>query len=276
MASKFFLFLTFFLLLSFVSCKDDNINPRNSISFFGDSDGYDLLLELDKPNLIGLIELTSIYQDEFIFHPDGRGGYTHYQGTSFGVTADIANEQRTEFVSLKPANIVVNAFQLQEYETGNYSVPSYLDIENYFGGGWYNEIIIDSNRYFDMLVDSVTFEDAIRITNVSLGDVINRRENFVVNFSGASNTSVIVFELLGINIRTIVDTNRLHTRRGAFNVQRNDGQAIVPASVMEEMKSGYYILSIMASEPKYITLSNGKEVCVLGTSKYRTTIKIED
>lgn len=285
MKKKIFLIsLSMIILLINTSCKEDSsiINQNGNINFFsgisGGNGGYDLLLAFDNPNVMGIVEFESVYQDEYHFDIyNFSGNFEHYEGESFGLEADIANPQRSSLVSLSPASIVANAFQMQQYQTGRYYVPSHLDIENYFGTG-YNKIMIDSNQYFNKLVDSVSFGNAIRITNVPVGTVVDRNTDFVVNFSGASATTPIEYELLLIPDKwtQYFDTNSLHTSTGARHMKINDGQVVFPANVVQNLKSGYYSLTILAYEPKFVSLSNGKQLCMLGLSEHRTTIKIED
>ena len=190
--------LLFFMLpfLFVCSCKEDsgisdNEMIKNTITPFGGSAlglGYDLMLDYDKPNLVGLVKVEAIKQNEYVF--DDYGNFTTYSGTSYELSAQISNPQRTQLVSLIPGNIVVNAYQMMEYADGKYYVPSSLNAENYFGGG-YNKILIDSNQYFNTLIDSVTFGDIITITNLSLGHTINRNQNLVINYTGASSNSLV-------------------------------------------------------------------------------------
>jgi len=273
--------LLLFVLLSLIACKEDDTILNPVLNLFpggaGGGIGHELFLNFDRPNLIGVIEFESIFQDEILFDLNLSGNYTHYTGESFGLKADFLNTNRTAFVSLSPATIVANAFQLREYATGRYYVPSHLEVDNYFGGG-YNKVEIDSNQYFNELDDSVSFGGSIRITNISVGQSINRDNDLIVNFVGASSNTIIDFELLRISDKytLLPDTNSLHTRFGARNIQMHEGSVILPVSYIEAMKTGYYTLEISAYEPKYVTLSNGKQICMLAYSKHRTTIYITD
>jgi hypothetical protein len=271
------------VILCVTSCKEGNniLDINNNISLFptvstGDYEwgNFELLLNLDKSNLTGIIELESLHQNELIF--DSVGNFVPYQGTSYGLKGKITNPSRNAFVSLSPASLVVNAFQMQEYATGRYYVPSHLDVENYFGSG-YNKIVIDSNQYFDKLIDSVSFGNSISIINVIAGQSVDRNQNFTINYVGASSNSLIEYKLRIIDGEfNNLDVDSLHTIRGVWNMQTYNGQIVIPVSLLEVMKAGYYTLTITAYEPKYVTLSNSKEILMLGLSKYRTTIKIED
>jgi hypothetical protein len=261
------------------ACKDnsDIVANNGSILFptISSSDENNLLSTLDKPNLVGLVTIQSLYQDEFIFDFDGEGNYTPYTGTTDDLSALITNSNRTELVSLSPASLVVNAFQMIEASDGNYYVPSHLEVENYFGSG-YNKIVIDSNQYFDKLVDSVTFSNAVRITNVSVGQVISRNQDLVINFTGATNNSFVELNVDRVYRFEQIDTNSSHTISNICHIKENTGQVILPIEMLEEMKTGYYTLTVSTYEPKYVTLSNGKEILMLGLSEHRTTIQIED
>lgn len=282
MANKMLLILSFIVLLFANACKDDNNPVNETFSFFSSPNtggGYDLIENFERPNLMGLVQIDTRHDDRYAFDFDGGGTYTHYQGTSFGLSADIANPQRTEFVSLSPASIVINAFQLSQYAIGQYNVPSYTadenNLENYFGNG-YNKIIIDSNQYFNRLVDSVSFETAANITNIQCGQSITRGKDLVINFTGGSSTSLVTYYLIREDNFEQIDTNTAHIYEGVCNMEWNTGKMVMPVDAVDLLKSGYYELTISIYEPKYIPLSNGKELCVIGLSAHNVTIKIED
>ena len=57
-------------------------------------------------------------------------------------------------------------------------------------------------------------------------------------------------------------------------MEQHDGQIEIHQNTINFLKSGYYELMLLAYEPKYVSLSNGKEICMLGLSRYITTVYI--
>ena len=154
-------------------CKEEN--TTSPIKFFGSrnggDNGYEILSHLDNPNVIGIVQFDLHSQDRYVFDYDGSGNYQLNSGQRYYLQVKIANPSKTQYVSLSPAPLMVNAFKLIEFGTGLYYVPDELGIEHYYGNG-YNKIVIDSNQYFDVLVDSVTFSSGVLITNILPGDII--------------------------------------------------------------------------------------------------------
>lgn len=258
------------------SCEDDNNVQRKTISLFGGGiEGYELFEEFDSPNLIGVVDFTTVNSDLYHFAFDGTPEYTHYQATSFDITADFINADKTEFFSLGEVDLYANGFKLYEHSVGQYYVPTASgNIVNYFGGG-YNTVQFDSNVFFNTLADSVTFGSPINLTNVSVGDIVSRSENFVINLTGASSTSILEWELHHIRSE-FNQFDTVHISGLALNVIPYTSSFTINTNTLGMLKSGFYDLIVTAHEPKYITTSNGKEICLLGRSVYATTIQIVD
>jgi hypothetical protein len=269
MKEKIFLLLA--ISLFFSSCKDADspIVSNNKESIFLNGSYYNLLLNFDNADVIGFVEVGTIYKNEYVFEFGGTGSYQPYQGRSYDATAYIANVQKTGFVSLEPARILFNCFHMQEYGKGHYYIPSSWNITNNFGSG-YNKIQIDSNQYFNKLDDSVAFGSPVSVTNINLGQVVSRNQDFIIDV--VSGSPVVEYSLHLIDKEYNTDT--IHANTEVSAMRENDGNMVIEKSVMESMKSGYYSLTVWAYEPKYVTLSNGKKICMLGKSAYKTTIQI--
>ena len=272
-----FLSLMIVTLLFANSCKDDNEpKTKNQFPLLNSIGDMDLISNFDRPNLKGIIFLEEYNQNRYVF--DNIGNFTTYTGMNHSARAMFFNTSKTHLVSLSPNYVVVNGFQLTEYEDGLYNLPSEYDIRNLFGGG-YNRIEIEPNHYFDSLVDSVTFASAIN-SSISMGQIVNRNSDFIINLNGATSTSIVecilerVYDgFTGSTDWQPVDTNSSRVT-GTAVLQQNTGNIVIPQSRIETLKTGYYILIIRAYEPKYVPLRCGGEICVVGESTFETTVYI--
>jgi len=222
-------------------------------------------------NVVGMIGFSKVTADGYT---DQNGSPILYQTTYYNSYATIYNHDLTDLVSA--GDIVVNNVQLKEYATGTYNVwgDKRDDLVLNFGSGT-NKFLIDSTAdYPAWISDSVDFGPPIAITNLTRNQDVSRNSSLTITWSGSGN-GIVLPKLETLESSYSGDTTR--TTIGIIpGYVSNSGTYTIPAEGMTDLKLGKTNIIMAKVEPKFITMPNGKKLCLLAETHYVITVNIID
>jgi hypothetical protein len=224
----------------------------------------DIIAAYDTSNLVGVVQLY--HESQSTLEPNSSGTLVNYTATLGWGNAFMAN------ASGNPRDIVdvtVNAGQFNHAGLGSYGYPN-QDLAVYTGGGTYNKVRVVGDSIFGSKRDSLTFGSPVALTNITRGQNISR--DSVVHLTWSGNGSGYV--QVGILARdTITDAVGKGSWVGLFAT--NSGSINMTFQPVQ-LKKGLADVVIMQFEPKFITLSSGKRVCILCESRHVVSVYIID
>jgi len=262
-------------LLVINGCKQSvSTNPGSGVRpffMYSGGSGVDISTIIgtyDTSNLVGLIHLYKINKTT-LEHLTGSS-LTNYDGTdaygdafscdSTGAPGDIQD-------------FTVNAGSFSHIDLGTYSYAGH-DLDIYTNGSTWNKLRVVgwAGTFYGHGLDSVKFGAAPAITNISRGQNISRDSTITVSWSGTSTG----FVQLGIRVRdadTVADTlGKGYWVGGLFNNSGNQTLTFTP----QQLHLGVADVELSKFDPKFITLSSGKRVCVLCETRHYVTVHIVD
>ncbi|HVZ39898.1 MAG TPA: hypothetical protein VHI13_11520 [Candidatus Kapabacteria bacterium] len=225
----------------------------------------------NRPNLCSVFWLTSEYRNDFV---TGAGGTItgQFDGTDNDASATFRTSSNQ---GLSVGDIRLNNAILQEdiplYGKGAYyyrkTANDSLDLV--FGGG-YNKIQVSANADgVPAFLDSVQFAPAIHIDGLSRGQNISKSQDLTLRWNSSGT---------GCWAEVKITREDGDTTRGAIGgfefITDDDGEFTIPAATMQRLPNTITNISVRRAEPKYITLSDGRVVCVLGEPKHTVTVNI--
>lgn len=231
---------------------------------------YNYVNTFDWSNVIGMIGFGKVTADGYT---DQNGSPILYQTTYYNSYATIYNNDLTELVSA--GDIVINDIQLREYATGTYNVSADRrdELTINFGTG-INNILIDSTAVYPAWIkDSIDFGAAITITNITRDQNVSRNSPLTITWSGSG--SGIVLPKLETLESSYVDTTR-STIGIIPGYVANTGSYTIPANGMVDLKLGKTNIWLAKLEPKFMTMPNGKKICLLAETNYVVTVNITE
>lgn len=262
-------YLLLFSIIIISGCSDTITNPENKqpnfLSFIDIGKPYKQYINrYDQTNVIGLIEIeTSVYDG---YSSNGNP----YIGSSTDAYAHFVNPANTtEDMSI--GNIIINGNILKPFEKGYYRwniLDSALIV--HFGNNDFNRIQTELS-YPLVINDSMQFSDAIQITGITKGQNLSRSKPITINWTGISSDFV---DLQLMMSEPWNDT--LGSYVGYMSPYDNTGSVTIPANQLSKVGNRKATISVTKYEPKFITLSNGKRVCILGTSKHEIAVNLVD
>ena len=288
MKSIFYSAIISFALLSLFSCKEheDIVNSKDSKkdtnqSTFALSDGSTTLSDvienyLYEPNLVGVIEFNSLEQHDLTWTE--TGGVKTYHENDFTTNYAYAGFRYNDD-PFTVENLLINASLLREYADGAYSKTGPDELDLYFNGSTPNKYYIEclDNSYIpDTVKSQVIFSNGIQITNVQRYDTLSRssEQGFQVNWVGGAPSGKIAIHI-GLNDYFEANENE---SSGMYELSENDGTHTFQTSQMEMLGpvNTYYDVEVECYEPIFHTLDNGNKICLVGVSRYRTTVYLKE
>ncbi len=268
---KYSLISIIIVCLITMSCSDNSTsykNPLGNLNIYLGNDTSltfaDIVGNYDTTDVIGLITLKNEYEDFYLFQSSNPIFYDVNNARAYFFDPDDQATMR------ECAGIYVNNLQLHELHTGSKNYITSGDVDEGTGlvlnfGSGYNNIKIDSNQYIPSVDTNISFSSKIRITNLDRGDSVNKNNNITVNWSGNSTGYV------GLSIITVVDSSLSNINIG-HALLSNSGSFTLTSSVLDEFPDGPHDLILVRYEPKFITLSNGQKISVIGETTHKITI----
>ena len=254
----------------FISCKTTNpltAEGRKTPFFFAYSGGTgvsiaDILGAYDTSNLVGVVQLYR--EADLTLEPNASGtliNYTATLGWGNAFTADsLGNPADIE-------DVTVNAGEFNHVATGSYGYPA-QDLDIYTDGSTLNKVRFVGYSPFGSDKDSMTFGSPITLTNVARGQNISRDSIIHLTWSGNGTGYVQV----GILVRdTVTDAVGKGYWVGKF--ANNSGSTDLVFQP-EQLRKGLADVVIMQFEPKFVTLSSGKRVCILCETRHLVSVYI--
>lgn len=275
--SKIFLMLLLSMFL--IQCTDEVSPTKHSIPsqylYSGNYYTYDdLINQYNNGNLTGVIQLIKTKRNDVVVtEENGQRIENLFDGY---VTRAHGGMFNSDYSPLNVISIVINATSLKQYAPGAYEdADPYSDIDIYFGSTP-NKILIDSIDTFPFVKDSIYFPSEILITNVSRFDTVKKSNDFDITWTGGDNNSFI--ELDFSKNCTFWDTLTTDKFTGVSQIIDNVGSYTLPYRLLQNtlQLNGKYDLSVTAYTPKYITLSNGKQILFIGVSRHTVTVEVVD
>jgi hypothetical protein len=274
MYKQFLFFLTALLTFLIVSCNESTENnsiKNNPYPKFTPPGGYswdDILQKYNQTNVLGYVKLE-------------RYDYKIYQGTDIGDTIPIdaidiyANatffDENYNYVDA--GQFLFNGNQFIAFDIGEYSYDASLDeMDIYFDGTW-NKFKNESPSDFPLFVDSVQFKAPINVTNIQRGDHISRSSDLTIQWTGINNDIVGIF-LSSSPFQEQTDSTDLAE---LYNiVVDNNGSYTIPANKLTYFTRGFASLILTSYQPRFVTVSDGSKILVLGVSSQNITVIIDD
>ncbi|ROL61003.1 hypothetical protein D9V86_08010 [Bacteroidetes/Chlorobi group bacterium ChocPot_Mid] len=270
MCKKFFLTLTIIFAILMFSCNEsikNNNNPKGpDFTPPGVYSWNDILQKYNQTNVLGYIMVerfdAKIYQ--------GIDTTKLVDAVEIYANASFFDE---DYNFISAGQFLFNANQFIEFETGKYSYDPTLDVMDiYFDGTW-NKFKNESPSDFPLFVDSVQFNSIINITNIQRGAHISRSNNLTVQWTGTNDDVVGIF-LDSHPFQGPTDSTDLAQTTGA--VVDNTGSFTIPASKLAFFRRGIAYLTIISYQPRFVTVSGGSKICILGVSRQEITIHIDN
>jgi hypothetical protein len=271
------------ILMTFVlvACKDDNpLNPVQKIFLLQSgteiTNVSDLIDSyLNDPELVGVIEFSSTLRNDLgFYHLNNQKIIQNYDGIdnyAYAAFRDPYNNPITV------DNLLINASLLREYNPGAYAKVGNDELDLYFNGSTSNKFYIENlnNSWLpDSVYDQVTFSNRIEMTNIQRYDTVSKSQGFNVQWTGGSNNGKVMIEF-NLNDYSESDTT---SSSGFYEITDNDGSfTITPIRVKNTGPSNHFFdISITSYDPIMRTLSNGKKIILLGTTKNTKTVFLVD
>lgn len=269
----------FFVALLIVSCDDNSIDNKKGnildlITTTGTGNSFDeIIANWDNGNLTGVISIRKQNRNDYVIltHQgvQQKDSYDGWEATSYAGL--FSNYSASSAINV--LDFAINAMDMQRYAKGAYSIANYMDFEANFGGGQ-NIIYIEPKDNFPGLIDSVIFDNELIISNVSRDDTIRRSDDVTINWTGGATNGKVKVDF------TITDgfADGLDDDNTGFSYYcDNTGTAKLFSSLLSSLENdGCYNLTVTSYEPVYRTLSNGKQILIIGESSHRVTVNLAD
>lgn len=221
----------------------------------------------NRSNLCAVFWLTSNSRDDYV---TGGGGVP--TGQFNGVDNDAQATFRSYLnQELSVGDIRLNNAILQEYAPGAYYYRSSRSdsLDLLFGGG-YNTIQVRENAAgVPPFLDSVQFSPAPKLIGLSRGQSIPKGQPLTLHWNGSGSDSWV--EIVLRRADALADTGSI---LGFEYITDDDGEFTIPAYVMSRVKPTLTHVSIRRAEARYVSLKDGRVVCVLGEPKHTVTVGI--
>lgn len=292
--SKMMLLLLSISLLFLSSCTDDSIKAskiinnsnasnitkiKNKFAYQSNNRVSEILEKyfLDG-RIIGVLELISTEYNSLGYKKNNSGIKEFYDCVTIS-NFSYAGFRNSSNEPLSVNNLLVNATLMREYAKGAYSKNDPNELELFFNG-------VNPNKYFiegkpntvvpDTVVDKVVFANRVKITNIRKGQIFSKSQDIVVNWTGGSSKSIIKIEISGND----PFENKKEFCAGFYDIAENTGTHIISSEKLHLSNIGptdrYFDITITSYEPIIKRLPNGYKICVIGVSKYVTTILLKD
>lgn len=131
------------------------------------------------------------------------------------------------------------------------------------------DLTLGSNTHYVGFTETISVPNIIDITSISSDSTISSANSLQVDYSNSSN------EYASILITQISDINSTATFSQYQKFFTDDGSYTVPTTVLVALNEGHYQLSVKNYDPVFITMSDGRKVCVLYVTRHTIPIYIE-
>lgn len=274
MYKKSLIWLAALLTMLIISCNESTDinsvknNPYPEYSPPGPYSWNDILQKYNQTNVLGYIKL--VRYDAKIFQGTDIGDTIpvdainiHANATFFD--ADYNYEDAGQFL--------FNGNQFIAFDIGEYSYDASMDeMDIYFDGRW-NKFKNESPSDFPLFVDSVKFNAPINVTNIQRGDHISRSSDLTIQWTGTNNDIVGIF-LSSSPFQEPTDSTDLAELINI--VVDNNGSYTIPASRLTYFTRGFAHLILTSYQPRFVTVSDGSKILILGVSEQDITVFIDD
>ncbi|MES2765845.1 MAG: hypothetical protein V4642_08255 [Bacteroidota bacterium] len=252
-----------FSIFALSGCEDSGTEPNRNgyqLSDFGFT--FDEKFgRYNQENLIGVITLDQYKYNSFSTlngAPEPNDEVNYYANASF-------KNEYNKHISV--GAISINGAQLSELGPGTYRAP---DAFNFNFNGEKNLFSVEANTLIPALTGDVTFSEPVTITNLTRGQNISRSQFLTVNWSGStSDVAEVIIRSKDIENDTRTEYSGIG---GNFD---NTGSAVLGLRPLL-IKKGLADVTVRRFEPKFVTASNGKKVCIMGISQNIVTVNITD
>jgi hypothetical protein len=255
------------------SCQENdtpfsNTNSRGILSSLLPSNPIfdDLIAQYDTTDITGLIDIRYENVNYFelnyssTFLPDSTISPINYEGLDIEATFFDNHLGNT----LEIDSLLFEGEMFQErFLNGRYMY--YLEDESVFSWADTNHLSLDSNSNFVGFDENVYFSDKPIISNISTGDTLSKSSNLTINWSGSSGD----YAQITVSKAELPSTSSVN---GHGNFTEDDGSYIIPSTEVSQYDSGKFIISVLTYEPEFITMSDGKKVCVLVQAECRISV----
>ena len=270
------------------SCSD-SVQPENSKfnnfmgvvqKYTGDYYTRDELKEMyNNGNLTGVIIFYKRYRNELTLTGGSSGNpeYTPYDGYTTDAEGIFFNPDTYE--DMKLGAFELNAMAMRQYQDGHYT--PYLDDIDIYMGGELNKWVIDPYNGFPGDSGEVAFANEIRITNIHRLDTIDISDTTGTNgldlyWTGGSSFGKIQIKIEMKNM--MYDTLDAETGIGMslwIDNSTNNYHLFNRTLYTLIGVEGLYDITITYYEPHYATLSNGKQLLLIGESAHNITVYLK-
>lgn len=269
------------------SCEN-NIQPDNSkfTNFTGLLQQYtgnyytrdDLKNMYNNGNLTGIIIFFQRYRNDLIL----TGGtaenpqWTSYDG--YDTDADGIFFNTGTYLEMQLGAFELNAMAMRQYQDGYYT--PWEDIDIYMGGG-VNKWVIEPYNDFPGDTGEVAFANEIHITNLNRLDTLDIRDTtgtngFDLTWTGGSSLGKIELKInkTDISLDEPYDGN---THVGMifftdYSTSYHFDNKMLDFTLQRE---GLYDVTVTYYEPHLKTLSNGKQILLIGKSAHNITVYLK-
>ena len=270
------------------SCSD-SVQPENSKfnnfmgvvqKYTGDYYTRDELKEMyNNGNLTGVIIFYKRYRNDLTLTGGSSGNpeYTPYDGYTTDAEGIFFNPDTYE--DMKLGAFELNAMAMRQYQDGHYT--PYLDDIDIYMGGELNKWVIDPYNGFPGDSGEVAFANEIRITNIHRLDTIDISDTtgtngFDVIWTGGSPQGRIELKIhkTDISLDEPYDGNT-HVGMSFFidyTTSYHFDNEVLDFALQRE---GLYDITVTYYEPHFKTLSNGKQLLLIGESAHNITVYIK-
>lgn len=222
--------------------------------------------QYDGTNLIAVFNVGTT-------HFDIMNWTTRVESVTFDVTGNVLNPTNELQPGILSSPRVNGAF-LEGVSAGVYR---WLDGQQNpllvnFGVGSFNRFEADSGEMFPAIRDSVSFGQSVSIVGLPFNSILSKSTSLVVPWMGCGSDFVHISLTRHETERDSLPDGFVITYANFFP---NTGTSTIPASEMARLSAGKYNLDVTQIQPKFITLSNGKRIALIGRSTHEITVNIQ-
>ncbi len=232
----------------------------------------DIISRYDTSNLVGIIAPRSEHYS-IITQTWPASTRTTYDGTqNWGNATFIDSTGSFCNVLMCLFNKAFHNIPSSQVPSGSYAYSG-NDLPIYTDGSTPNIVMVQGlDSSYGFAYDSLTFGAMPLITNIVRGQNVSRDSNITVNWSGTSNDFVSLMIYCWDSTGTNDTIGKGFAVGGYYN---NTGSATLTV-VPQQLVKGLADIELRKFEPKFITLSSGRRVCVCCETCEDITVHIVD